>query len=83
MRRLIIGGLAALELLLFVAIVKTSILAVFPAQPAIAMRPIEFSLPGDRIAYRVCLFCKSRDVDGAPLSGTRRILLIAPLRDSG
>ncbi len=84
MRRLAIGGLVALELLLFIAIVKTSVLAVFPHHQAslAATRAIEFTIPGPRVAYRVCLFCTSSEIDGAPLVGRHKILLIAPLRDS-
>ena len=84
MRRLVIGGLALFELLLFVAIVKTSVLALFPMHaPSVTYRSVEFTVPNGRIAYRVCFFCKSHEIDGTPLSGRHKILLIAPIRDSG
>lgn len=84
MRRLVIGGLALFELLLFVAIVKTSVSALFPLHaPNVTYRSVEFTVPNGRIAYRVCFFCKRRDIEGAPLSGGHEILLVAPLRDSG
>ena|GEM_PF-6358107 len=81
MRRLVISGLVVLELLLFVAIVKTSVLAIFPNR-VMATSAIELSVPGGRIAYRLCLFCTGQEIGGAPFSGPHKILLIAPMQNS-
>jgi len=81
-RRLVISRLVALELLLFVAIIKTSVLAIFPNR-VMAIRAIALSVPGGRIAYRLCLFCKGQEIGGAPFGGPNKILLIVPMRNLG